>query len=70
MLKIVGTPACYLELPHIFKIYPIFYISFLFLTPADPIPRQSNAHPSLVINQDADEKFQVEEILNSKLATS
>ena len=38
--------------------------------PADPIPGQSNEYPGLVISQDTDEEFQVEEILDSKLATS
>ena len=66
VLKSVGSHACHLELPHTLKIHPVFHISLLCLAPADPIPGQSNARPSPVISQDADEEFQVEEILNSK----
>ena len=70
MLKTVGTRACHLELLHTLKIHPVFYVSLLRLTPADPISGQSNARPGSIISQDADEEFQVEEILNSKSATS
>ena len=57
MLKTVGSCACYLELPHTLKIYPVFHVSLLHLTPANPIPGQSNEHPGPVIGQDTDEKF-------------
>ena len=70
MLKTVGSYAYYLELPHTLKIHPVFHVSFLHLTPANPIPGQSNEHPGPVIGQDTDEEFQVEEILDSKPATS
>ena len=70
VLKTVRSCACYLELPHTLKIYPVFHVSLLRLTPANPIPGQSNEHPGPVIGQDTDEEFQVEEILDSKPATS
>ena len=70
MLKTVGSCACYLELPHTLKIHPIFHVSLLCLTPANPISSQSNKHPGPVISQDIDEEFQVEEILDSKPAMS
>ena len=57
VLKTVGTQACHLELPHTLKIHPVFHVSLLRLTPADPISGQSNAHPSPIIGQDADEEF-------------
>ena len=70
VLKTGGSRACHLELPHTLKIHPVFHVSFLRLTPANPIPGQSNEHPGPVIGQDTDEEFQVEEILDSKPATS
>ena len=42
MLKTVGSCACHLELPHTLKIHPVFHVSLLCLTPANPIPGQSN----------------------------
>ena len=69
VLKIVGSHACYLELSHTLKIHPVFHVFLLHLTPANPIPGQSNEHPGLVISQDTDEEFLVEEILDSKPAT-
>ena len=70
MLKTVRSCACYLELPHTLKINPVFYVFLLHLTPANPIPGQSNEHSGPVIGQDIDEEFQVEEILDSKPAMS
>ena len=70
VLKTVGSCACHLELPHTLKIHPVFHVSLLRLTPANPISGQSNKHPGPVIGQDTDEEFQVEEILDSKPATS
>ena len=70
MLKTVGSCACHLELPHTLKIHPVFHISLLHLTPANPIPGLSNKHPGPVISQDTDEEFLVTEILDSKPATS
>ena len=70
MLKIIRSYACYLELPHTLKIHPVFHVSLLHLTPANPIPGQSNKHPGPVIGQDTDKEFQVEEIFDSKPAMS
>ena len=66
VLKTVGSHACHLELSHTLKIHPIFHISLLCLTSANPIPGQSNEHPGPIISQDTDEEFLVEEILDSK----
>ena len=68
--KTVGSHACHLELSHTLKIHPVFHVSLLNMTPTNPILGQSNEHPGPVISQDTDEEFQVEEILNSKPATS
>ena len=70
VLKTVGSCACHLELPHTLKIHPVFHVSLLRLTAANPIPGQSNEHSGPVIGQDTDEEFQVEEILDSKPAMS
>ena len=70
VLKTVGSCACHLELPHTLKIHSVFHVSLLHLTPANPIPGQSNEHPGPVIGQDTDKEFQVEEILDSKPAMS
>ena len=69
VLKTVGSRACHLELSHTLNIHPAFHVSLLHLTPANPIPGQSNEHPGSVISQDIDEEFLVEEILDSKPAT-
>ena len=67
VLRRVGLHAYLLELPAIIKIHLVFHISLLKPCNSDPLPGQVQAENPFLIIVDKNNKWEIEEILNSRM---
>jgi hypothetical protein len=65
--KVISPHACELELPATMRVHPVFSVSLLDPAADDPLPGQRNPPPPPII-VDEEEEYEVEEILDSKIA--
>ncbi len=52
------------------KVYPVFYAKKLRKDPDNPLPRQANPEPPLLVLQDSEEEYEVQSVLAMKLVRS
>ena len=63
MIELVSKQAYKLKLPQIMKIHDIFLVSLL---ESCDVAHKSNVPPPLLINVESEDKYEVEEIFNSR----
>ena len=65
ILKVIGEQAYRLELPATMHIHPVFHVSLL--EPYKPDPARAEPPPPLPIEVDGEERWQVSEVLDSRI---